>query len=174
MAERDWEDIPIHGELFENIDATLLAQTMGGMENCFVSESGGHTRFPGLEAFADLKDIPAPPVIDMLMYIYVAGRPIGGVEYMGYVPEVDCIMHAHLPGAKVRASVAPAADWESIIKLNGVTVGSAKVSLGETIGHFVGGHQVDIKRDDEITFVAPYPRDDTLKGLALTVPFEVV
>ena len=54
---RDWKPLPISGELFENVDETQITESMAAMENCFVSESGGHSKFPGLTAFSDLKTV---------------------------------------------------------------------------------------------------------------------
>ena len=47
MATR-WTEIPIDAKLFTNVDPTSNTRTLTGLENCFVSEAGSHSRFPGL------------------------------------------------------------------------------------------------------------------------------
>ena len=50
MAEQ-WTDVPINVEMFRNIDEDALRQGAASLENAYVNEQGGHTRFPGLEDF---------------------------------------------------------------------------------------------------------------------------
>lgn len=44
-------DIPLNVKLFKNLDEDALTSTFSGLENCFVTEAGGISRFPGLVDF---------------------------------------------------------------------------------------------------------------------------
>lgn len=46
-------DLPISSKLFLNIDESALTSTYAAVENAFVTEASGITRFPGLRLFAD-------------------------------------------------------------------------------------------------------------------------
>lgn len=46
-----WVDIELNKKLFLNVDETMLTSTYGALENCFVTESNGLSRFPGLKPF---------------------------------------------------------------------------------------------------------------------------
>lgn len=48
-----WGDIDLNQKLFKNIDEDALTSTFAGLENCFVTEAGGISRFPGLKPFCD-------------------------------------------------------------------------------------------------------------------------
>lgn len=43
-----WEPIPISEKLFTNVAETSLTKASAAIENAFINESGGHSRFPGL------------------------------------------------------------------------------------------------------------------------------
>ncbi len=49
----EWVDISLNAKLFKNVDEQALTSTYGALENCFVTESNGLSRFPGLIEFAD-------------------------------------------------------------------------------------------------------------------------
>lgn len=49
-----WRDIQLNKKLFKNVDESALTTAYGALENCFVTEAGGLSRFPGLRLFADL------------------------------------------------------------------------------------------------------------------------
>lgn len=51
-----WVDVPIDKKWFANVAETALTSAQAAMENCFLTEAGGHSRFPGLEEFAALED----------------------------------------------------------------------------------------------------------------------
>lgn len=44
-----WESIPISEKLFTNVAETSLTKASAALENAFINEAGGFTRFPGLE-----------------------------------------------------------------------------------------------------------------------------
>lgn len=46
--------IPLATKLFQNIDESALTEAFAAQENCYVTEAGGVSRFPGLKLFADL------------------------------------------------------------------------------------------------------------------------
>lgn len=50
----EWIDLPLNKGLFANLDPDAVVQYQTAIENGFINELGGHTRFPGLELFADL------------------------------------------------------------------------------------------------------------------------
>lgn len=49
----EWVDIELNKKLFTNVDEQVLTSTYGALENCFVTEANGLSRFPGLVEFAD-------------------------------------------------------------------------------------------------------------------------
>lgn len=49
-----WTDLPFDEKLFQNVDETVLTKAQAALENAFVNEAGGHSRFPGSAAFANL------------------------------------------------------------------------------------------------------------------------
>lgn len=53
MAQ-DWEALPLDKPLFANLDADAVVGYQTAIENGFINELGGHTRFPGLKVFAPL------------------------------------------------------------------------------------------------------------------------
>lgn len=50
----NWADVELNKKLFKNIDEDGLTSTFAALENCFVTESNGLSRFPGLKLFVDL------------------------------------------------------------------------------------------------------------------------
>lgn len=55
-----WIDVPLNKKLFKNLPEEVLTSTYGALENCFVTESNGLSRFPGLKVFADLDGSESP------------------------------------------------------------------------------------------------------------------
>jgi hypothetical protein len=53
MAGR-WIPIPIDSKLFTNVHESVLTRAHAALENSYVNEAGGHSRFPGLKDFATL------------------------------------------------------------------------------------------------------------------------
>lgn len=49
---RNWKPFPIGTKLFTNVKEASLSRVNAGLENCYQNESGGFSRFPGLELFA--------------------------------------------------------------------------------------------------------------------------
>ena len=50
----DWTTIQIGTKMFENVAETVLTRAQAAIENAFVNEAEGQSRFPGLAPFADL------------------------------------------------------------------------------------------------------------------------
>ena len=46
-------DIELNKKLFKNVDESMLTTTFSALENCFVTESNGLSRFPGLKPFCN-------------------------------------------------------------------------------------------------------------------------
>lgn len=49
-----WVDIPIGNKLFENVDPSAVTSASAALENAFINEADGQSRFPGLVEFVDL------------------------------------------------------------------------------------------------------------------------
>lgn len=49
----EWTDVELNKKLFKNIDEDVLTTTFGALENGFVTESNGISRFPGLKLFCN-------------------------------------------------------------------------------------------------------------------------
>lgn len=47
-------NIPLDKKLFKNVDGAMLTNMYGALENCFVTEAKGLSKFPGLKLFCDL------------------------------------------------------------------------------------------------------------------------
>lgn len=60
-----WQKIPHAEKLFSNVAETALSKANAAIENAFVNESGGLTRFPGLKLFTDL---PQPGKVYLSSY----------------------------------------------------------------------------------------------------------
>jgi hypothetical protein len=56
MADSRWTPLPLDGKLFLNSDETLLSRALGKLENAYVNDAGGLSRFPGLADWCDLPD----------------------------------------------------------------------------------------------------------------------
>lgn len=52
MAE--WVEVPLNRKLFKNVDEEVLTATYAALENCYVTESNGLSKFPGLKTFCTL------------------------------------------------------------------------------------------------------------------------
>jgi hypothetical protein len=50
----DWLPLPIETKLFTNVPEEGLTRAFAALENCFITEAGGHVRFPGLSLFTNL------------------------------------------------------------------------------------------------------------------------
>lgn len=78
-----WMDVPIGAAVLSNVDETALNRQSAALENGFVNELGGHTRFPGL-----VEEIPLSPG-----RVYLYDRPFRGdmiaVTSLGRVHRVD-------------------------------------------------------------------------------------
>lgn len=55
MAE-EWKPLPLDKPLFANLDQDAIVGAQTAIENGFINEKGGHTRFPGLIERVDLGD----------------------------------------------------------------------------------------------------------------------
>ena len=51
-----WVDLPLNAKLFLNIDEAALTRASAAVENGYVTEADGHSRFPGLSDFCNLAD----------------------------------------------------------------------------------------------------------------------
>lgn len=53
---QSWVPIPINSKLFQNVDANVLPKGTLALENAYINDAGGHSRFPGLVPFCKLPD----------------------------------------------------------------------------------------------------------------------
>lgn len=60
VRDQDWQEIPIDTKMFLNVDEASLTEALAAVENAFITQAGGHKRFPGLNEVVDL--IGAAPV----------------------------------------------------------------------------------------------------------------
>lgn len=65
-----WKPVDLSAKLFQNIDPAALRKSSAALENCFINEAGGHSRFPGLKAFVTLAG-------NSPTYLYGRKLPIG-------------------------------------------------------------------------------------------------
>lgn len=65
-----WVNVSIDSKLFQNIEESVLRKSAAALENCFINEAGGLSRFPGLESFIT---IPG----DAPVYLHPWKAPIG-------------------------------------------------------------------------------------------------
>ncbi|WP_341893735.1 hypothetical protein [Ferrovibrio terrae] len=52
----EWSPIPLNGKLYGNLDEIHAGQSHSALENCFINEAGGISRFWGFEVFCQLPD----------------------------------------------------------------------------------------------------------------------
>lgn len=145
-------DIELNKKLFKNIDEDALTGTFGALENCFVTEASGISRFPGLSLFADLggsadihinrfgNDMMAVGT-DGLTYrldqdaneTQIDGHPVLGGERVSF--------------ARTRNGLFMAAGAQ-IIKFDGVknTVASPDAPLSSQIG-FIDGYLLAVEKE---------------------------
>lgn len=51
---KTWKDVPLDSELFQNLDESVLRRSPIVLENLFINEAKGQSRFPGLKPFLNL------------------------------------------------------------------------------------------------------------------------
>lgn len=50
----EWTPIPLDQKVFQNVPETSLQKLSAAMENVYLNEAGGHSRFPGLKRFLQI------------------------------------------------------------------------------------------------------------------------
>lgn len=78
-----WVDVPLNRKLFKNLDEEVLTSTYAALENCFVTESNGISRFPGLLERVDLNGSDAD------MYLGRYGNDLMAVGQDGQTFRID-------------------------------------------------------------------------------------
>lgn len=53
----NWRKVELDTRLFQNLRETVLTKAQAALENAWINEAGGHTRFPGIKPFIDLGDM---------------------------------------------------------------------------------------------------------------------
>jgi hypothetical protein len=51
---RQWNEVPLQSELFKNLPEEVLRRSPVALENAFINEANGHSRFPGLSRWMTL------------------------------------------------------------------------------------------------------------------------
>jgi len=89
MAE-DWIPLPLDQPYFANLDEDAVVGFMTAVENGFINELGGHTRFPGLSEFASFGGNSRVYLHDLSGdLIAVTGKgQVGRVDSAGVVEDV--------------------------------------------------------------------------------------
>ena len=77
-----WTPIPIEGKLYLNSDEAVLTRAQAAIENGYINDAGGHTRFPGLKSFATLPGAART-------YVYEYGGDMIAATSQGQVFKVD-------------------------------------------------------------------------------------
>lgn len=147
-----WVDVPLNRKLFKNVDEEVLTSTYGALENCYVTESNGLSRFPGLKLFCDLGN-------DSDIYLSRYENDLMAVGQDGQTFRVNTeAQHSVIPGTPVsggrRASFARTRDGLMItaggqpIKYNGVEnkILSKDAPLTAYIG-FIDGYVLAVEKD---------------------------
>jgi len=52
MADTNWTQLPLDSKLYSNLDPIHLTRAFAAVENGYINEGGGHSRFPGHRRFA--------------------------------------------------------------------------------------------------------------------------
>ncbi len=148
----NWIDVPLNKKLFLNVDETMLTETYAALENCFVTESDGVSKFPGLKDFCDLgnnadiylnkfnNDLMACGADGQVFRVDMAGNPslITGVPVSGGL---------RTSFARTPDGLMMAAGGE-IIKFDGTK--NAILSSGAPLSNYVGyidGYLVACEKD---------------------------
>ena len=148
-----WTDVPLNRKLFKNVDEEVLTSTYGALENCFVTESNGLSRFPGLKTFIDLDGSDADMYLgkyenDMIAvgqdgktfrinsqgaFEKIGGTPVSGGDRVSFAKTRDGLMLA--AGAKP-------------IKFNGIEnkILSKDAPLTSFIG-FIDGYVLAVEKN---------------------------
>lgn len=147
-----WVDVPLNRKLFKNLDEEMLTATYAALENCFVTESSGVSKFPGLKLFADL-----PNESDIHLGRY--GNDLIAVGEDGRSFRIDSNGdHEEIPGTPVaggeRVSFARTRDGlmmaagAQIIKYDGTenSILSNDAPLSSFVG-FLDGYVMAVEKD---------------------------
>jgi hypothetical protein len=147
-----WIEVPLNRKLFKNVDEEVLTSTYAALENCYVTESNGLSKFPGLREFVDLGN-------DADIYLGRYENDLIAVGEDGQSFRVNTEAEATaIPGTPVsgglRTSFARTRDGlmmaagAQIIKYNGVenAVLSQDAPLSSFIG-FLDGYLLAVERD---------------------------
>lgn len=147
-----WVDVKLNKKLFKNVDEGVLTTTFAALENCFVTEAEGLSRFPGLREFCNLGgsyDVHMGRFNNDMMAVGLDGRTFR-INSEG---ESEPIEGAPVLGGD-RTSFALSrnglfmAGGSQIIKFDGVknSVLSADAPLSSFVGH-IDGYLLAVERD---------------------------
>jgi len=147
----EWVDIELNKKLFKNVDGDSLTRAYGALENCFVTEANGISRFPGLVEFSDLKsdgDIHINRFGNNMIAVGTDGRSFI-VDTLGTSTEIDgpqVLGGDRTSFAKTRDGLMMAAG-DQIIRYDGKknTVLSPDAPLSSFVG-FVDGYVMAVEK----------------------------
>lgn len=171
----NWADVELNKKLFKNVDESALTSTYGALENCFVTEANGLSRFPGLKEFVDLdsesdihlnryendliavgEDGQTFRVDDQGAATKIQGTPVSGGDRVSFARSRDGLFMA--AGAQV-------------IKYDGIknTVLSKDAPLSSFVG-FLDGYLLAVEKDSgrfQHSNINDFPEWDALDTFAV-------
>lgn len=144
MIKSKWVDLGLDKKLFKNLDEAVLTSTYGALENCYVTEAGGLSKFPGLRLFADVggaSDQHLSNFNDDLITVGTDGR-VFRIDFDGnpeQIPGVPVLGGGRTSFGRTRDGLMMAAG-QQIVKFDGVknTVLSPDAPLSGYVGYIDG------------------------------------
>jgi hypothetical protein len=117
---REWIDVPLQSELFKNLPEAVLRRSPVALENAFINEGNGHSRFPGL---ADWTNIAGGGKV----YLAESRGSMVAVTSHGRIVEIDKVKTQYdrtgvFPGGIQRPSFAVTDDERLLIAAGGPIV----------------------------------------------------
>jgi hypothetical protein len=151
MIRSKWVDLGLDKKLFKNLDENALTSTYGALENCYVTEAGGLSKFPGLVLLCDLggaADQHLSNFNDDLISVGTDGR-VFRIDFDGnftQMPGVPVLGGGRTSFGRTRDGLMMAAG-QQIVKFDGVknTVLSKDAPLSAYVG-YIDGYVVAVEK----------------------------
>lgn len=96
----NWTDIPIDSGVYENVDETVLSLSNAAIENAYVNEAKGHSRFPGLADFVDFDADNGRVYLSEWKGDLIAATSLGNVYRINRLGQVDNVTKVPVSGGK--------------------------------------------------------------------------
>ncbi len=151
MIKSKWVDLGLDKKLFKNLDENVLTSTYGALENCYVTEAAGLSKFPGLRLLADVggaSDQHLSNFNDDLVAVGVDGR-VFRLDFAGnaiQIPGVPVLGGGRVSFARTKDGLMMAAG-QQIVKFDGVKtiVLSKDAPLSGYVG-YIDGYVVAVEK----------------------------